>query len=68
MIAVVRVRSKGGALDAGNPEELFPVVSANAGTFFDVTADGKRFVVVVPLTTDNSEPLTLVENWQSGLR
>jgi eukaryotic-like serine/threonine-protein kinase len=42
-----------------------------AGTEWDCTADGRRFLVAVPKTTgkgDRPEPYTVILNWQAGLK
>ena len=35
---------------------------------YDVTADGKRFVVATNVATASTPTLTVVVNWNSGLR
>jgi hypothetical protein len=52
-----------GGLRAGEPRELFRLpLGAEAR---DVTADGKRFLVAVPLAQSTPPPFTVVLNWQS---
>jgi len=50
--------------EAGAPHELF----VNPGSHFDVTADGRRFLVAVPTGTTISPPITVVMNWRSILK
>ena len=60
--------------EAGTPQELFDARVAAAPphyttSLYDVAADGKRFLVVT--TGEESgpeEPLTVVVNWQAGLK
>ena len=35
---------------------------------WDVTADGRRFLVAVPLEQSAQAPFTVVLNWQEGLK
>ena len=40
-----------------------------AGNLFDVSADGKSFLVrTVPAQTSSGEPLTVVQNWTTALK
>jgi len=58
----------GSTFQAGVPQRLFPL-PANIGDW-DVTSDGKRFLVAMPLQTqqNSTTPFTLVLNWQEGLK
>jgi len=60
-------------LDFGAPTPLFDShITAATGTFafqYDVTADGKRFLVATNTSTvSSSPPLTVVTNWTAGLK
>ena len=35
---------------------------------WDATADGKRFLVAVPINESTPAPFTSVLNWQAGLK
>ena len=62
--------------EAGAPKALVDpriAPAANPALYFryDVTADGKRFLVdTIPAATDSSTPapITVVLNWQAGLK
>ena len=63
----VDVNGTGAAFQAGVPKQLF-ATPATIGTW-DVTTDGKRFLMGVPpggQTTD--EPITVILNWQASLK
>ncbi len=63
----VDVNGTGAAFQAGVPKQLFATPAA-IGTW-EVTADGKRFLMGMPSggqTTD--EPITVILNWQASLR
>jgi Tol biopolymer transport system component len=68
MLMAAEVTPKGAALDVGVVRPLFGPIPAANGSRYDVSADGKSFLVrTVPLQT-SAEPLTVIENWAAGLR
>jgi len=71
-LMAVPVREENNTLDIGSPEPLFqinPPDSQYAGWIYDVTPDGKRFIVVTRLPEPPSaEPITLVVNWPELLK
>jgi Tol biopolymer transport system component len=56
------------AFQPGIPKQLFPL-PANVGDW-DVTSDGKRFLVAMPLQSQQNAntPITVVLNWEAGLK
>ena len=58
--------------DRGTPKPLFETRIAraqNTSAFqYDVTADGKRFLVNTAVTAPSSPPLGVAVNWQAGLK
>jgi hypothetical protein len=61
------------ALDVGVPVPLFEshLVSYGYGAFqYDMTPDAQRFLITTPAKADNgtSAGLTIVTNWNAGLR
>jgi Tol biopolymer transport system component len=65
----VDVIGSGPAFQAGIPKQLFPAQPTSGP--WDVTADGKRFLMAVPPGQQNSylrEPITVVMNWQTALK
>ena len=75
MAAAVNPGPKG-SFEAGSPMPLFEahIATAAGSTFqYDVTADGKRFLVNRELAGTNGAPasapvLNVVVNWQAGLK
>ena len=71
-LMAVPVREENNTLDIGSPEPLFqinPPDSQYAGWIYDVTPDGKRFIVATRLPEPPSaEPITLVVNWPGLLK
>jgi Tol biopolymer transport system component len=64
LVAVpVRTSAK---LEVGTPVTLF-ALKVPAWTSFDVSADGKRFLAVVPEVVANEQPLTVVLNWTAEI-
>ncbi len=65
MAMAVDVNTKG-VFQAGIPKPLFKVTS---GLFYwDVSADGKRFLMPAPSAPNARAPFTVVLNWQAGLK
>jgi hypothetical protein len=68
MIAV-SVEEKGGEISLGAPRPLFTLSSPYSTFFnFDVTPDGKRFLISTVNFPTASIPLTLVTNWKAELK
>ncbi len=62
----VDVNGNGATLQAGVPRQLF---AAPPNTDWDVTADGKRFLMaVLPGPQGGQVPITVVLNWQADLK
>jgi hypothetical protein len=65
MAAPVKI---GATVEPGAPQVLFPYTG---GTYFSPTRDGQRFLVNVPAGGDTADSATLVTvmlNWQAGLK
>ena len=61
----------GATLSVGEPRALFPASAYNLGTSagaYDVTPDGRRFIMVRPLVGPSETELVLVQNWFEELR
>ena len=53
-------------LKAGTPKPLFQLPE---GAFnWDVSPDGERFLINVPVIKSSSVPLSVVVNWTAGLK
>ena len=64
----VEVNAKEFTLEIGNAQLLFEVHPATSpGTHYDVTGDGKRFLVDSS-GEGSSAPITLVVNWTADLK
>jgi serine/threonine protein kinase/Tol biopolymer transport system component len=68
-IMVLDVSVAGQAVQLGIPHSLFQAVGAQrqAGSY-DVTADGKKFVINGGTVKQSGAPFTLVQNWTAELR
>jgi serine/threonine protein kinase len=64
------ISQQGAGLVIGKVALLFPTVAVVPSTHwpYDVSADGKKFVVATQSTQGTSEPLTLVMNWPALLK
>jgi len=56
----------GQSFEAGTPTPLF--VSAVDIADYDVTPDGKRFLISIAGEVRGSDPVTIVLNWTSALK
>ena len=66
----VATEASGNEFQAGQPHVLFqtrplPLTPYN---LFDVTPDGQRFLVNLPMEWSSSAPIKVVMNWASKLR
>jgi Tol biopolymer transport system component len=69
-LMAVPVKS-GATFETGVSKSLFPVTVAGGGTGrhnYAVSNDGQRFLVVASAAGEKSVPLTVVLNWQAGLK
>jgi hypothetical protein len=64
MVMAVPVKANGMALSLGQPE---PVLDIPGAVYYDVSPDGKRFLVLLPQDQGRQDSITLVQNWQSAL-
>lgn len=68
-LTAVDVSTTSGALRLGVPHMLFPAIGAQrqAGAY-DVTRDGKRFLLNSGDVKEGNEPLVFVQNWPAELK
>jgi eukaryotic-like serine/threonine-protein kinase len=71
----VDVKTEGGAVQLGVPKALFraSVIGGTGGATlnawrWDISADGKRFLINTALDEAAASPVTLLLNWQSAVR
>jgi hypothetical protein len=62
------VDGSGAQFKVGAETPLFDVRLLRGDWPYDVSADGKRFVVNTRVEQSSSTPLTVVVNWPAGLR
>ena len=68
-IVAVDVTASGNAVQLGVPHELFQTVGIQREYGpFDVTADGKKFLLNSGNLKEGTEPMTLVLNWPAELK
>ena len=64
-----QVSVAGETLEVGAERVLFDAHAVSAlGSVYDVTADGQRFLVNIPVDQKASAPITLVLNWTADLK
>jgi hypothetical protein len=65
----VPISVRDGTLEAGTPQHLFQLrANSTPGRQYDVTEDGQRFIVSMPVQAEDASPLTLVQNWPALLQ
>ena len=57
----------GGEFRPGPPREVFAGLRGLGGHNFDVSADGRRFLVITEGLETSSAPIVVVLNWMSGI-
>jgi dipeptidyl aminopeptidase/acylaminoacyl peptidase len=62
------VNVSGSTFEVGAVRALFRVQAKGAVGFNDVTADGQKFLIGIAVGGQSGSPLTLVTNWDAGLR
>jgi serine/threonine protein kinase/Tol biopolymer transport system component len=68
-IVAVDVNTSGSAVKLGAPHTLFQAVGIQRDFGpYDVTADGKKFLINSGNLKEGTEPITLVQNWPAELK
>jgi serine/threonine protein kinase/Tol biopolymer transport system component len=67
-LMATEVNVKGDRLEVGSTRPVFEIRPGGPGNFYDVTADGQRFLVNMAVEQQTSAPLTLVINWTADLK
>ena len=66
-VMAAEVEAKGASLQVGAVKPLFDALPQRWGAPFDVSADGKGFVIVSLGGPEHSSPITLVVNWPARI-
>jgi Tol biopolymer transport system component len=61
------VQARDGRLEVGPARPLFGIVYGGPGVLYDVSPDGRRFLVITTSRPDLLAPLTLRTNWTAAL-
>ena len=67
-LMAAKVKQKGSTLEIGAPMPLFKTRTESFLPSFDVGADGQRFLVVSSPPQKQPSPITVVVNWETGLK
>jgi serine/threonine protein kinase len=68
-IVAVEVNASGGAVQLGTPHSLFQAIGIQREYGpYDVSADGKKFLINSGNLKEGSDPFTLVQNWPAELK
>jgi len=66
-IMAVEIKTAGGKFQPGIPKALFDVRLGNGNARFDVSKDD-RFLIPLTVAESSNAPMTVVLNWQAGLK
>ena len=67
-LMAVPYRAEASSFEPGVAKALFQLPVLGTRRAYAVSADGRRFLVAKPLDEDSAVPVTVVLNWQAGLR
>jgi hypothetical protein len=67
-LMVADIDVNGSTFDVGAVRPLFEVKAKGAAYFYGVLADGQRFLMGIQVVSQSIPPLTLVTNWDAGLK
>jgi len=70
-LTAAEVAAKGDTFEVSQGVPLFATPTGGsffAGVYYDVSADGQRFLVALAPDNVTPEPLTVVQNWTAGLK
>ena len=62
----VAIQPRGAGIEVGTREKLFESRGfslSDLGADYDVTADGKRFLTLIPARDNTFKPITVLLNW-----
>jgi serine/threonine protein kinase/Tol biopolymer transport system component len=62
------IKASGSTFDVGAVRPLFEVNAKGLVGFYDVTADGQKFLIGIQVGGQSIPPLTLVTSWNAGLK
>jgi eukaryotic-like serine/threonine-protein kinase len=65
---VAEIKARGSTFDVGAVRQLFEVKMKGIVSFYDVTADGQKFLMGIPVGGQSAPPLSLVTNWDAELK
>ena len=63
-LMTAEIAVKNSTVEVSSAHPLFEMRGVN----YDVMADGKRFILIVPVETQSASPLTLVVNWDTDVK
>ena len=67
-LMAAEVKTSGSTFEVGAVQPLFEVKAKGTVVFYDVTADGQKFLMGVRITGESVPMLTLVTNWDAELK
>ena len=67
-VKATKIGINGSAIEVGVEKTLFDLPGGSASNIMDVSPDGQTFLINVPVVEQSKAPLSLVTNWDTGLK
>jgi len=69
-VMAANVRAAGASFESDTPRQLFSLGAAvpSLASPWEISTDGQRFLIEQPADEAAGQPLTVVTNWQAGLK
>jgi serine/threonine protein kinase len=67
MLTAVKVTARGESIEIGTEESLGTIVSPVGISPYDVSADGQRFIVIMPVGSPETADISVILNWDAEL-
>jgi serine/threonine protein kinase/Tol biopolymer transport system component len=67
-VKATEIGISGSAIEVGAEKTLFDLPGGSASSITGVSPDGQKFLINVPVVEQSKAPLSLVTNWDTGLK
>lgn len=67
-VKATEIEISGSAIQVGTEKILFDLPGGSSSNIADVSPDGQTFLINVPVVEQSKAPLSLVSNWDTGLK
>jgi serine/threonine-protein kinase len=67
-VKATEIGLSGSAVEVGSEKTLFDLPGGSSSNIMDVSPDGNKFLINLPVIAKSKAPLRLVTNWDTGLK